>query len=209
MESDNSQESKALRTSADLIVSKINKLLECKGGPLLVALDGRSGTGKSTLAEAIARKTDGVVVVSDDFYSGGNDDKWEDVTVEDKVSKAIDWKRIRLEVLEPLLGRKSASWHPLDFKPNVGCVGWKNEVVTLEPKDVIILEGAYSSRPELADLVDLSILVETPEDTRRKRLRDREGEDFMAKPEGVIDCLLQIQKDLLMLNIFECSFEIL
>ena len=59
---------------------------------------------------------------------------------------------------------------------------WDAEPVPLSPrtrrcvaKPVVILEGAYSARPELADLLDLRILIETPEATRRARVRRREG----------------------------------
>jgi len=44
---------------------------------------------------------------------------------------------------------------------------------------LIILDGAYSSRPELADLVDVAILVEVPVATRRARLALREAPGFL------------------------------
>ena len=40
-----------------------------RSGPLVVALDGRSGTGKSTLAAALALEADACLVHGDDFYS--------------------------------------------------------------------------------------------------------------------------------------------
>ena len=44
---------------------------------------------------------------------------------------------------------------------------------------MIILDGAYSSRPELADLIDLSVLVEAPAAIRERRLTDRETPSFL------------------------------
>ena len=45
---------------------------------------------------------------------------------------------------------------------------------------MIVLDGVYSARPELADLIDLAILVEAADDTvRRQRLLAREGAPFM------------------------------
>lgn len=50
-----------------------------------------------------------------------------------------------------------------------------------KPAAVIILDGAYSCRPELADIVDLSVLIEMSDDKlRRERLLKREGQDFMT-----------------------------
>ena len=147
----------------------------------MIAVDGRSGSGKSTLAKSIADTVGGVIVVSDDFYCGGDDDKWEGYSPQAKVAEVIDWKRLRTQVLEPLLAGKPPSWHPLAFEPGRGWTGWKSATVTVRPARVIILDGAYSARPELADIIDLSVLVEAPDEIRRERLRAREGEPFMKR----------------------------
>lgn len=44
----------------------------------------------------------------------------------------------------------------------------------------MILEGEYSARPELSDLLDLRVLLHTPPHIRRRQLLEREGEDFRA-----------------------------
>jgi len=45
---------------------------------------------------------------------------------------------------------------------------------------VIILDGAYSARAELADLVDLSVLIDVPAVIRERRLAAREEPAFLA-----------------------------
>lgn len=45
----------------------------------------------------------------------------------------------------------------------------------IRPKPVVILEGVYAARPELADLVDTSVILAVPEDLRISRLLAREG----------------------------------
>ena len=163
------------------VVAAIGHLRAGAARPVLVTIDGRSGTGKSTLATEVARRTGGVVVVGDDFYAGGNDDAWQAVTSQAKVEAVTDWRRLRRDVLEPLLAGRPASWHPLWFEAGVGWLGWKEETVHLEPAAVILLEGTYAARPELADLVDLAVLLVVPDDVRRARLRAREGEAFMHR----------------------------
>lgn len=169
------------RSAVNAIYSKINQLKLNNAKPILVVIDGRSGTGKSTIAKTLAERSNGVIVVSDDFYSGGNDDRWEGLTPQEKVDQVIDWEKLRYEVLEPLKSGKPASWHPLDFRPGVSWIGWKKETVHLYPAKIIILDGSYSSRPELSDLIDLSVLVETSDHERRQRLIKREGSEFMEK----------------------------
>jgi len=171
----------------DKVVFEISRLLKRKN-PVLVALDGRSGTGKSTIAQVIASRVEGIIVVSDDFYSGGNDDAWSGFSAKEKVDKGIDWQRMRVQVLEPLLANKPASWHPLDFEPEIGWIGWKEETVKLDPAPVILIDGVYSARPELSDLVDLAVLVEADDEVRRQRLVIREGQGFMERWHRLWDC---------------------
>lgn len=176
-----------LQSATDKLVFEISHLLKRKN-PVLVALDGRSGTGKSTLAQALVSRVEGVIVVGDDFYSGGNDDAWSGLSTQEKVAKGIDWQRMRTQVLEPLLAKQPASWHPLAFTPEIGWTGWKDETFTLEPAPVILVDGVYSARPELADLVDVAVLVEADDAARRKRLVIREGQSFMDRWHTLWDC---------------------
>jgi uridine kinase len=48
--------------------------------------------------------------------------------------------------------------------------------VHVGPAALVILESAYSARPELADLFALRVLLDAPRATRRERLLRREGE---------------------------------
>ena len=46
------------------------------------------------------------------------------------------------------------------------------------------MEGAYSARPELADLLSLRALLQLPRQVRRERLLLREGELYRAEWEA-------------------------
>lgn len=164
-------------TDIEKVISKIKELMMHSAKPVLVVLDGRSGSGKSTIAKIIAARLDGVEIVADDFWIGGSDDEWDRRSPQEKASMAIDWKRLRSEALEPLLAGKPASWHPFDWKAGKGLAAHS---INCGPTLLIVLDGAYSSRPELSDIIDFSILVEVPDDSnRRARLVKREGKEYM------------------------------
>lgn len=43
---------------------------------------------------------------------------------------------------------------------------------------MVLLEGAYSARPELSDLLDVRVLLNISRQVRRTRLLEREGEAY-------------------------------
>jgi uridine kinase len=169
---------------AGILTARIRDLLgehERTKAPVLVALDGRSGAGKSTLAGAVGENVGGALVIDgDDFYRGGTDAMWDALTAGAKVERVIDWRRQRA-VLECLGRRERAQWRPYDWEADDGRLG---APIAGGPADVVILEGAYSGRPELADLLTLRVLLELPRDVRRARLLQREGEQYRAEWEA-------------------------
>lgn len=158
----------------DELVDRIVEAVATKAPPVLVAIDGRSGAGKSTLAAAVAAAMSAGVIDGDDFYAGGTAELWDTMTPAEKVAHCIDWRRQR-PVLSALARGRTASWEPYDWDADDGRLA---EPVALRPHDVVILEGAYSARPELADLLDLTVLLEVPSHVRQERLRRREGEHY-------------------------------
>ena len=86
------------------------------------------------------------------------------------------------EALEPLLVGKPAKWHAFDFEAGVhpdGTYAMRTDFVERSPTAVIVLDGAYSTRPELADLIDLSVLIDVPVGVRHERLAAREDKHFL------------------------------
>jgi len=171
-----------LEAARDEIVAQARRLSGDRDRPLLITIDGRSGTGKSTLATLVAEALGAALVRSDDFYAAHIPDAaWDRFSAAEKVARAIDWRRLRAEALEPLLRGEPAVWYPFDFAcphPD-GTYPLKHEPDRCEPAAVIVLEGAYACRPELADLIDLVVLVATPDEERRARLAAREAPEFL------------------------------
>jgi uridine kinase len=166
------------------ILTAIQHLLDKRGPPIVVALDGPSGAGKSTVAASVAAATAAVVVPSDDFFAAEiTAAEWETRTAAQRAQDGIDWRRLRRTALEPLRAGRTAAWHSFDFgagERTDGTYAMSSEVVQRAPAPVIILDGAYSARPELADLIDLSILIDAPPMIRQERLAARESSEFLG-----------------------------
>lgn len=161
--------------NANYVARHVTPLAESFVGVFVIAIDGKSGTGKSTLAEQLAEMLDAVVIKCDDFYTGGNSSRWKSLSIEEMNDTVINWRYIKDRILVPLKDSKTVSWTPFG----------SSETAIASPKHVIILEGAYSSREELSSLVNYRILTEMPEDLREKRIREREGDNYDEEWHGM------------------------
>lgn len=161
----------------------LTEVLAKRGAPIAVALDGPSGAGKSTIAEAIRAVLRVALLPSDDFFAAQlTRAEWDARTPMERARDAIDWVRLRDCALAPLRAGQRATWHSFDFTAGEqadGSYRMASAVEQREPAAVIVVDGAYSSRPELAELLDLTVLVDTPEVVRRARLEAREAAAFL------------------------------
>ena len=134
--------------------------------PLIVAIDGGGGAGKSTLARGISEEFAGRVAIArcDDFYRPLNSD----LSAEDAYHRYFDWRRLRDEGLAPLRERRSARYRRYDWSTDQLA-----EWIEIEPREIVVVEGVFSTRPELRPSIDVAIFVATPRDLRIRRMLAR------------------------------------
>jgi|SRR5712664_210563 len=170
--------------AVDAVVAAI-RARSVNGQRLVVAIDGRSGSGKSTVAEVVAQAIGAVIVPCDDFFAANvSNAEWDRRPPAQRAADAIDWRRLTREAIEPLRAGRAARWFAFDFLPGPrddGTYPLQRIPTELAPKPVLLLDGAYSARPELADVLDLSVLVEAAPSTREARLAAREAADFLRQ----------------------------
>lgn len=173
-----------LTEACSQIVIAINQILTHQS-PVLVALDGGSGSGKSTIASRLAQEIDCVIVPLDDFYSASIPDwEWDARSPSERLRDVFDWKKLRRDVLEPLIAQQTARWYPFDFVSGLrpdGTYALSPHAVEKQPAPVILLEGAYSSNPKIADLIDLKVLIDVPVLERHRRLDQLERDKQKLK----------------------------
>ncbi len=134
---------------------------------LIVAIDGGGGAGKSTLARAISDAFAGCVSIirCDDFYRPLDS---LECSPEVAYEKYFDWRRLRDEALLPLRARKTARYRRYDWSTD-RLAEW----IEVKPREIVLVEGVFSMRPELRDLIDVAIFIETPRDERIRRMASR------------------------------------
>jgi uridine kinase len=160
--------------AVDDVATMVGHIAAARGdlpGVVCVALDGRSGVGKSTLAKRLAQATAATLLDGDSFFAGGIGVRSD--SPEERARDCIDWRRQRA-VLDALRAGRSASYRAFDWEAFDGSLQTELTVVELERSSVVIVEGVYSARPELADLLDLRMLLRAPDDVRMARLLARE-----------------------------------
>lgn len=144
--------------------------------PVLVGIDGQGGAGKSTFARAVVGELgDAAVVEGDDFYRDLPDDERAALDPAAGVEQYFDWQRLRREVLEPVRrGDAVLRYQRYDWvRATMG--DWVEQ--PMPDVVVVVVEGVYTLRPQLRDLIDVAVWVETSEETRLRRQVERGEND--------------------------------
>lgn len=138
---------------------------------ILLAIEGGSASGKSTLADLLtAIYPDTALFHADDFFlrpeqrtaaryaqPGGN----------------LDRERLESEILAPISRNEAAIYRPFDCRALS-----LRKPVAVPPGRLNIVEGSYSLHPELARYYDLSVFLDVSPETQRSRILERNGPEW-------------------------------
>lgn len=152
------------------LIKAITELMK-KQSPVVIAIDGPCGSGKTTLAHSLRKIfSDSAVVHVDDFFlrphqrtarrlsePGGN----------------MDRERLADQVLSKLRNHQDISYKRFD------CQSGQMDAMILPPSALYIVEGSYSHHPDLAQYYDLRIFVDVDTDTQLQRLQQRVSPDML------------------------------
>ena len=145
--------------------------------PVLIALDGRCGSGKTTLAAQLAEQFPGSAVFhTDDYYlpPAQRIPNWAETPCAN-----MDLTRLREEVLVP--AQAGAAVHCRAYSCREGAYLPEQCV---PPAPLYILEGSYSHHPLLAPYEDFRVFMTCSDAEQTRRLQAREGDrypDFAAR----------------------------
>lgn len=160
---------------------------------VLIGIAGGTGSGKTTLAKRLKNTFgDDVVLLCQDFYYNSFDH----LTFEDKLLLNFDHpdafdSQLLIEQL-----KKLKRFEPVE-RPTYSFVEYRrlSETVPEEPKRVIILEGILIfDNPELAELMDIKVYVDTDADIRLIRRLMRDIHDRGRNLDSVVEQYLNTVK---------------
>jgi uridine kinase len=146
--------------TAALVLDLVRSRPATIGRGRLVSIDGPAGAGKTSLADEVAALAPGAVVIHmDDLYEG-----WDGLP---EVGRQL------AGLLRPLADRLPGSYRRYDWD-----TGAFAETVTVEPTDLLVLEGVGSGCRMHDDLIGVLVWVDAPYDVRMRRGIERDGEAF-------------------------------
>ncbi|PFN99656.1 uridine kinase [Bacillus sp. AFS076308] len=142
-----------------------------KQSTLLIAIDGCGGSGKSTLAKLLSEKRPNVIIVHmDDFYFP-REQIIQRPPIQKTIGADVDWQRVLKQVIEPISQERPARYQRYDWDSDQ-LAEWHDVPIG----KIVIIEGVYSSRNELAGYYDFTIWVDCPRELRLSRGIERDGE---------------------------------
>lgn len=141
--------------------------------PLIIAIDGRCGSGKTTLAARLKEKNGWRVFHMDDFFLRPEQRTEERFAMP---GGNVDHERFLEEILLPLQnGVQTISYRPFDCQRQDFA-----EAAVVTAGAVNIVEGSYSCHPALWDAYDLRVFLDITEAEQERRILLRNGKERAA-----------------------------
>ncbi len=149
------------------LLAAIDHLMAEKA-PVILAVDGNSAAGKTTLSALLAQIYDCNVFHMDDFFLRGEQRTPERYA---QPGENIDHERFYEQVLLPLSRGEDVRYERFD------CSTFSlTEPVDASCKPLNIVEGCYCMHPQLSPLYDYSVFLQVDADTQRRRIIQRNGD---------------------------------
>lgn len=160
--------------------------------PIVIGIAGGSGSGKTSVTKAIYQHFKGhsILLIEQDSY-------YKDQThlpMEERLKTNYDHplafdNNLLIDHMKELLEYKKIEKPVYDYKVHTR----SQEVIHVEPKDVIILEGILVLEDErLRDLMDIKLFVDTDADLRIIRRMVRDIKDRGRSIDSVIDQYISV-----------------
>ena len=156
----------------------------------IIGISGGSGSGKTTIIHKILEEvSDFVFIPQDNYYRSAENINNSNITDFNFDHPDAFDKKLLLEHLINLKNMESVEMPTYDFVHHRR----SEKTVHVKPKKVVLLEGIMVFfEPEIRDLMDLKIYVDTPDDIRFIRRLKRDVSERGRTMESVIKQYLDV-----------------
>lgn len=136
---------------------------------VLIAIDGRCASGKSTFAAMLAKRLDCPLVHMDDFFLRPQQRTKERY---EEPGGNVDYERVRDEVLTPLSEGRNAVFQRFDCS-----VMRLGETIEIPCEKMVVVEGSYSMHPVLRHFYDVKVFMDIDSEEQLARIEARNGKE--------------------------------
>ncbi len=150
------------------VFAEIDKSLS--NGSAIVAIDGGSASGKTTLASLLEKVYDCNVFHMDDFFLRPDQRTVERLS---EVGGNADRERFDEEIIQPLKKNKTICYRRFDCSTQT-----LGEPIIALPKELTVIEGVYSMHPAFDQYYDLSVFLDIDAESQKNRILKRNSKAF-------------------------------
>jgi len=138
---------------------------------LIIGIDGNCASGKSTLALLLLELFDAQVIHMDDFFLPPNLRTPKRFEIP---GQNVHYERFLTEVVNPL----KQMMPTFEYRPfSCKTMNYEN-TRRIDGTKMIIIEGAYSMRPDIREIYDLKVFLQIDQDLQMQRIMKRNGPEM-------------------------------
>ncbi len=138
-----------------------------RGEPFVIAIDGRSASGKTTFSQELCDLIGASVIHTDDFFRPRNSKGELEIS---QYCGNFDIERFENEVVRGISSGSDFCVSVFDCK-----VGAVVDSITYQSGGIYIVEGAYSLHPDLGKYWDIGLFFDIEPELQRERIVGRNG----------------------------------
>lgn len=150
-------------------LDELIKKIEFAQKPVVIAIDGKAASGKTTLSKLLEAELGSSTVHTDDFFLPL------EMRTDERLSEAggnIHYERFIKEVLPNLKSDEDFEYGVFD------CSKMKiTSAKAVKANDITVVEGAYSCHPCFGDYADIKVFMTVDKEEQMKRITERNGEE--------------------------------
>jgi uridine kinase len=157
----------------DKLLELIKEKQDLLNRPLIIGIDGRCGSGKTTLSNYLKSVLDCEIIRMDHFFLQvfqRTDNRLKEI------GGNFDYERFILEVKNPINNKKDISYQVFN------CSTMRlEERINININKIIVIEGTYSLHPLIEDIYDIKVFVNIDKDKQINRIKIRDGEILLKR----------------------------